>query len=108
MRRRYVYMDGEMVEVSPDYVQVRDARTSHNIIPDINSYKSMIDGTVITSRSKHRAHLKAHGCIEVGNETKHLLKPKTYEPAPGLKETIIREVHRAKDAQRAGRKYGPQ
>lgn len=105
MRRRYIYIDGEAVEVTPDYVQLKDARTSHNVIPDIQPYQSMVDGRMIGGRRQHREHLRAHQLIEVGNETKYL-KPTGAPPPPGLKETIIREVHRAKDAQRAGRKYG--
>ena len=38
------------------------------VIKDIDPYVSMIDGSLITSRSQHREHLRAHGCIEVGNE----------------------------------------
>ncbi len=38
------------------------------VMPDIQPYKSMIDGSIVGSRSYHRDHLKAHGCIEVGNE----------------------------------------
>jgi hypothetical protein len=38
------------------------------IMGDIQPYKSMIDGSMITSRSHHRKHLKDNGCIEVGNE----------------------------------------
>lgn len=38
------------------------------VIKDIDPYISQIDGSVITSRSQHRDHLKAHGCVEVGNE----------------------------------------
>jgi hypothetical protein len=37
-------------------------------VRDIGEYKSPIDGTMITSRSAHRDHLKAHDVIEVGNE----------------------------------------
>lgn len=60
--------------------------------PDIQEYRSMIDGSIIGSRSKHRAHLKQHGCIEVGNELKHL-QPKPRAHDPRLKETIIRAVN---------------
>lgn len=56
---------------------------------DIQPYRSMIDGSMIESRSKHRAHLKAHGCIEIGNETHHVTKPKPLTPPPGLKQTLI-------------------
>lgn len=104
MRRRYVMIDGELVEVSDDYAQ--EARGSGLlIIGDIQPYQSMVDGRMIEGRKQHREHLRAHRLIEVGDQT-HYLKNPTYKPAPGLKDTIIREVNRAKDAQRNGRKYG--
>jgi len=62
-------------------------KRSHMIMPDIQPYISQIDGRLITSRSVHRKHLREHGCIEVGNEK---MEPKRLQPAPGLKETIIR------------------
>jgi hypothetical protein len=37
-------------------------------MPDIQPYKSMVTGEEITSRSRHRAHLKEHNRIEIGNE----------------------------------------
>ena len=43
-------------------------KKTHHVMPDIKPYKSMITGEIITSRSKHREHLRRHGCIEVGNE----------------------------------------
>ena len=73
MKRTYILIDGEWVE------RKRDKRGRwHYVMPDIQPYKSMIDGRMITSRSEHRAHLKAHNCVEVGNEdpTKHIRKPK--------------------------------
>lgn len=105
MRRRYVQLDGELVEVGADFRP--EPRPGMLIIGDIQPYRSMVDGRIIEGRRQHREHLKAHQLIEVGNETKYLQTPK-YRPAPGLKETIIREVQRAKDAQRSGRKYEPQ
>jgi len=57
------------------------------VMGDIQPYKSMIDGTIVNSRSRHREHLKTHGCLEVGNEKLMAKKP---EPPPGLKETLIR------------------
>jgi hypothetical protein len=91
VRRRFVMIDGELIEVDRDYVQVRDARTSHNVMPDIQPYRSMIDGSEIGSRSTHRAHLRAHGCIEVGND-RSVMNPvhKPLKSPPGLKETLIR------------------
>lgn len=58
------------------------------VMPDIQPYRSQLDGSIVTSRSRHRELLKAHGCIEVGNETKYL-RPKPVTPPPGLKQRII-------------------
>ncbi len=96
---RYLY-DKETKEMIPyhEYVEKYappQSRRGNNvtIIPDIQPYKSMIDGSIIGSRSHHRAHLKAHNCIEVGNETKHLKPFGQYAPPTGLKEEIISVVN---------------
>lgn len=86
MRRRFVQVNGVLVEVG-DYVPT--PRNHHQIMGDIKPYRSMVDGSIINSRSQHREHLRAHNCIEVGNETKYL-QPKPLTSPPGLKETIIR------------------
>jgi hypothetical protein len=65
------------------------------VLGDIKPYRSMIDGSMIESRSKHRTHLRDHNCIEVGNETKHL-KSKPMQAAPGLKDEIIRQTYMRK------------
>lgn len=73
MKRTYILVDGEFVE------RKKDAKGRyHYVIPDIQPYKSMIDGQMVTSRSEHRRHLKANNCIEVGNEdpSKHIRKEK--------------------------------
>jgi putative FmdB family regulatory protein len=46
-----------------------------NIQPDNTCYKSMLTGEMITSRNKHRSHLKEHGCIEVGDQKQPEPKP---------------------------------
>lgn len=61
------------------------------VIGDIEPYTSMITGETITSRSRHREHLRQHECIEVGNEK--LPVPGPMKSPPGLKETIIRFVN---------------
>jgi hypothetical protein len=61
---RYRWIDGEVMEIE---VEIPQAKRLH-IIPDIQPYKSMIDGHMVTSRSEHRNHLRDHNCIEVGNE----------------------------------------
>jgi len=38
-------------------------------VADIQPYQSMATGEMITSRSKHKEHLRDHGLVEIGNET---------------------------------------
>jgi len=88
MRHRWVYVNGEAIQVTDDY-KPEPRTTDWRVMPDIQPYKSMIDGREITSRSRHREHLKAHGCIEIGNETKYMNKPKGELRSPeGLKRQI--------------------
>lgn len=92
-RRRFVQIEGELVEVGPDYVP--EPRTQVQIMPDIKPYKSMVTGEMITSRSRHREHLRQHNCIEVGNDSSVMnARPQPLKSPPGLKETIAREVYR--------------
>lgn len=71
MRRRWIYENGVPVEVTEMHVKTGPARLQ--IMPDIAPYKSMVTGETITSRSKHREHLKRHSLIEIGNEvTAHM------------------------------------
>lgn len=86
-RRRYVQINGELVEVSPDWRE--EPRADHHVMPDIKPYRSMIDGREISSRSTHREHLKAHRCIEVGNETAYMVnRIRPMESPSGLRERI--------------------
>ena len=66
---------------------------THTVMGDIQPYQSMVDGTMITSRSQHREMLKKHNLIEIGNETKHLKPYGEYKPTPGLKEMIADKVY---------------
>jgi hypothetical protein len=67
------------------------------VAADIQPYRSMITGEMITSRSKHRTHLRDHGCIEIGNEKIPPPKPidLTPESHKRRKELIIRKVKEA-------------
>jgi len=69
------------------------------VMKDIQPYISQIDGSEITSRSKHREHLRQHNCVEIGNETKYL-QPKPLASPPGLKEAIIRATDKVLSKQR--------
>ena len=63
MKKRWIYKNGEAIEI-----EKYDPKPFHYIMPDIQPYQSMADGSMITSRSHHREHLKQHNCIEIGNE----------------------------------------
>ncbi len=90
-RRRWVQLDGELVEVVRDWMP--EPKCDYHIMPDIREYTSMIDGSRITSRSQHKAHLRAHGMVEVGNDSSLHAKPRPITPPPGRKEAIIRAVN---------------
>ena len=83
MRKTYIQIDGKLIEKSKYY---RDP-VAPIIMPDIQPYQSMADGSMITSRSHHREHLRQHNCIEIGNE-------KMESRAPVVKDTrreVLRE-----------------
>jgi hypothetical protein len=76
MKKTYRAVGNSWVETT------KQVSTAPMIMTDIQPYKSMIDGSMITSRSHHRNHLKDNGCIEVGNE-----KMESKPPAPVKSKT---------------------
>lgn len=73
MRERYI-QHPETRELVPAREYVRPRAAGPYINPDIRPYESVITGETITSRSKHREHLKRHNCIEVGSEKPDFMK----------------------------------
>jgi hypothetical protein len=82
MRRRYVIRNDELVEL--DLEAPPPPRRGPYVISDIGDYPSVITGEMITSRSQHREHLKAHGCVEVGNE----MPRSTRQPLPPVSDDL--------------------
>jgi hypothetical protein len=82
MRKRWIYKDGEAFEVG-EY----EAEPQHYILPDIQPYQSMADGSMITGRRQHREHLRQHNCIEIGNES---MENKVEKPKDNRRD-ILRE-----------------
>lgn len=107
MRSHYRYRNGEVIYAVENGVVTVDKRDgeesnvrSFQVMPDIAPYRSMIDGTVINSRSRHREHLRDHGCVEIGNDSSLRAKQKPLQSPPGLKDEIIRAVHQVESRQR--------
>lgn len=88
MGKRYI-QDPQTLRLVPADEYIAPRERTHMIMPDIQDYTSMIDGSRITSRSHHRRHLREHGCIEVGNEK---LQPKRRE-IPDFKQDIVRAMY---------------
>lgn len=80
------YSDG-VLTWSKDGGFEQDNCAGPQVIRDIEPYKSMIDGTMIDGRKRHRDHLRAHGCVEVGNEKM------TSNPNPVSKSTRTKVLH---------------
>ena len=84
MRKRWIYVNGEAIEVG-EY----QPTAVHHVMPDIQPYQSMIDGRMIEGRKMHREHLKSNNCIEAGDmPIKNPERPKDNS----LKERLIYEV----------------
>lgn len=90
MRERYIYYGTDAVRV--------DENAPNPVFPEIigplKPFISMIDGKEVTSRLQYQADLRAHGYVEVGNEVKHLMRPRSMpDPDPiGRKELIAAQI----------------
>lgn len=85
-RRQYVWYRGDWVEI--DRYAPRPKPKGPMILRDIDPYRCVVDGEMITSRSRHRQKLKETGCQEWGNETPKR-KPVDLPPvAPDLKAAV--------------------
>ena len=74
-------------------VKMQRVISAPSVVTDIQPYKSQITGEMIESRSAHRAHLKQHGCIEVGNETKAIMTRPKPKLDGNLKKQIVEAMY---------------
>ena len=88
------YRDDELVWARGDYNP--DPQTGIQVIRDIEPYKSMADGSMITSRSQHRDHLRRHNCIEIGNEK---MESRPAPPTVSRREVLHRQLGDMSDRQ---------
>lgn len=63
------YENGELTYLDTAYSgEKRSELPMPMVVRDIGEYRSVLDGTMITTRSQHRDHMRRHDVIEVGNE----------------------------------------
>ena len=96
MRKTYVYVKGVCYEKGSEPQEALPM-----VLKDIQPYRSMVDGSWITSRSQHREHLKKHNCVEVGDQIPAVLKPKPIpEASPEKrKQLIVSQVNSMTDGE---------
>ena len=91
------FEDGEMVYLREEYSPPKRSNlVSPTVVRDIEPYKNMINGGIITSRSEHRELLKRHNCVEVGNEK---MQTKVSAQPSKRRELISRQLGDMSDKQ---------
>ena len=86
-RRSYVQINGVLYEKGTE-PQQEGGSSGYYVQGDIQPYQSQITGEWIQSRSHHRAHLRQHGMIEVGNELDTMMR---------MRPQRQRDPHRARE-----------
>ncbi len=96
MRETYIIdRETNTVMLKSEWLKKQTANPASAIIlKDITPYHNMVDGKLISSRSEHKAFLKQHGLIEVGNEK---IRPKKPEPMPDIRMDMARAIDRLKN-----------
>lgn len=90
-----------MIDRQLAFAHIDHGEAAYVISDEMPPTRHMCDGHHYTSKAKFRAATKAHGCIEVGNETATLLKPK---PDSYRKGDIKTDIRRAMWELRNGRR----
>lgn len=72
----FVYRNGELIDKRYAPSKVEGEQAAYVISDIMPETRHMADGKTYTSKSEYRKATKAAGCIEVGNETATLLKPR--------------------------------
>lgn len=72
----YVYRNGKLVDKRYVEPLMTKGQASYVISDEMAPTRHMADCNMYTSKAKFRAATRAHGCIEVGNDTSALTKPR--------------------------------
>lgn len=89
----YVMRKGQLVPIEQAEPLFEVYGEAPFVISDsMTSTKHMCDGKFYDSKAKFREVTKAHGCIEVGNDTSHM-KPR--RPVPLSREKRVHDIKQA-------------
>jgi len=73
----FVYRNGKLVDKNKAGPKNEKLDTASFVISDeMEATRHMATGEYLTSKAKFRQATRAAGCVEVGNETSTLLKPR--------------------------------
>ena len=91
----FVYRDGKLVEKS----QAAPRAGGYVISDEMPETRHMADGRYYTSKKKFRQATRAAGCVEVGDQTSTLLKPRAPVRMDPMKrrEDIKRTIYELKN-----------
>lgn len=93
--------DGDVLLFHRDGGNLKENISGPQVIKDIEPYQNMIDGKTITSRRQHRDLLRAHNCVEVGNDTSHLT-PRAQKIDANRRESLHRMLGDVSEKQLQG------
>lgn len=98
-RRKWVQINGELVEVDPRTYVPTDRPVSNRYVSDawMDGTRSPIDGADIGSRTKLREHMRAHGVIdhsEAMQEAATQRRRAAKEAAVAVKQDLVNSMQR--------------
>lgn len=98
-RRRWIQINGELIEVTPDYVGESRATSTDSVLWNDRSYQDMGDAR-FASRTQHREYMKQHGLTiaddykgEWRSKEEHRIKARNgFDPT--RKSDIVEAIHK--------------
>jgi hypothetical protein len=95
----YVYRNGELVDKRFAAPKHAGEDAVYVISDTMSETRHMADGQIYTSKAKFRQATRAAGCVEVGNETSTLLKPRKQVTLDRgeRREAIQRAIHQLRN-----------
>lgn len=98
----YVMRNGQLVEKHLAEPLYTGDEAFHVISDTMEPTRHMATNRIHTSKSAFRADTRASGCVEVGNETSYLTKPRAQikPDRAKLREDLRRAIYQLRNGQR--------